>query len=87
MQCSICVSYHRSAVTEHAVRALQLYLFAVWWLHDSGSVYEFLLEPDGCKATKQMPATSKCQMFNHHMSTYIGFAASSVTEHKARDKR
>lgn len=46
-----------------AVRVLQLYLFAVWCLHDSRSVYEFLLEPDGCKATKRMPATYKCQMF------------------------
>lgn len=46
-----------------AVRVLQLYLFAVWWVHDSRPVYEFLLEPDGCKATKRMPATHKCQMF------------------------
>lgn len=45
-----------------AVRVLRLYLFAVWWFHDSRSVYEFLLEPDGCKATKLMPATYKCQM-------------------------
>lgn len=44
-----------------AVRVLRLYLFAVWWFHDSRSVYEFLLEPDGCKATKLMPATYKCQ--------------------------
>lgn len=61
VQCSLCQLSQEG--DKCAVRVLQLYLFAVWWLHDSGSVYEFLLEPDGCKATKRMPATYKCQMF------------------------
>lgn len=60
-QCSLCQLSQEG--DKCAVRVLQLYLFAVWWLHDSGSVYGFLLEPDGCKATKRMPATYKCQMF------------------------
>lgn len=69
MPCSVCVSCH-GRVT-NGLSLLQLYLFAVSCLHDSRSVYEFLLEPDGCKATKRMPATYKCQMFKPlHVNVY-----------------
>lgn len=70
-----------------AVRVLQLYLFAVWWLHDSRSVYEFLLEPDGCKATNECQLRINVKCSNHYMSTYTGCAASSAPKHKARDRQ